>query len=300
MQKSTHLLLLFLSVIFIFSCKKEEEGYPDMPDAGEIKALTYNVAGLPEGVNPDQHPTKHMHLVSPLLNAYDLVNVQEDFFYHDSLYKYINLPYKSTYFAKPGELGDGLNCVSNIPFVDFTRITWDSCHGFDCFTPKGFTYSRLRFNKDVFVDLYNVHCNAGDDSGDLRARRNNILQLCNYIDLHSAGNAIILMGDFNCRYTRLGDNIREVDSRGLKNVWVELLRSGVLPLHDGNPLSDCSPNATNATCEVVDKIYYRSSSKIMLTPTAYQLDSPLYYDSLGDPLSDHRPMYAKFTYQVVP
>lgn len=299
MQKTTNLLIIFIAVLLLFSCGKEEEGYPDMPNSGEINALTYNVAGLPEGINPDQHPTKHMQLVSPLLNAYNVVNVQEDFYYHDSLYKYITLPYKSTYVAESG-LGDGLNCVSTIPFIDYTRIAWTDCNGTDCFTPKGFTYSRLRFNKDVFVDLYNILCNAGSDSADLAARRKNILQLCAYIDAHSAGNAIILMGDFNCRYTRIGDNIREVDDRGLKNVWVELLRSGVLPLQDGNSLTDCSPNATNATCETVDKIYYRSSSKITLTPTSYKLDGTEFYDSDNDPLSDHRPMNAKFNYQINP
>jgi len=271
--------------------------YPDMPDTGEISALTYNVAGLPEGINSDQFPTRHMPLISPLLNAYNVVNIQEDFAYHDILYRKITLPYKSKYEAKV-TFGDGLNTVSTIPFVDFTRIKWNQCNGTDCLTPKGFSYCRLRFKEDVYIDLYNVHCNAGSASADLAARRNNILQLCAYIDANSAGNAIILMGDFNCRYTRSGDNIREVDNRGLKNVWVELLRNNVLPLQDDNALMDCSPNATNATCEVVDKIYYRSSSKITLTPTMYKLDADEFYDSAGDPLSDHRPMNAKFTYTV--
>ena len=299
MNKTKQFLIIFSIILLIYSCKKDNNSaYPDMPDIGEINALTYNVAGLPEGINPDQFPAKHMQLVSPLLNAYNLVNVQEDFYYHDSLYYYVKLPYKSKYFALEGGLGDGLNCVSTIPFIDFTRITWDLCNGTDCLTPKGFTYSRLRFNENVYVDLYNVHCNAGSDSADLRARRDNISQLCRYIDAHSAGNAIILMGDFNCRYTRSGDNIREVDNRGLKNVWVELLRSGSYPLQNDVSLTDCAPNATNATCEVVDKIYYRSSSKITLTPTSYTLDSPLFYDKDTMPLSDHRPMNAKFTYKV--
>jgi len=243
------------------------------------------------------NPTIHMQLISPLLNAYDIVNVQEDFFYHDSLYHYLNFPYKSKYVANRF-LGDGLNTVSTIPFTDYNRIEWDSCNGFDCYTPKGFAVTKLRFKKDVYVDLYNVHCNAGSDTNDLRARRDNILQLCKYIDTHSAGNAIILMGDFNCRYTRTGDNIREVDNRGLKNVWVELLRGGALPLQNDVSLMDCAPNATNATCEVVDKIFYRSSSKITLTPTVYKLDGAEFYDTLGAPLSDHRPMNAKFTYKI--
>lgn len=300
MKKQSNILFLFLFSILLFSCKKNDnDNFVDLPDNGEISALTYNVAGLPEGANVDQFPSKHMQLISPLLNAYNIVNVQEDFAYHDSLYKQITLPYKSTYVADKS-FGDGLNMVSTIPFLNFTRIEWDSCNGFDCYTPKGFTYSRLRFKKDVFIDLYNVHCNAGSDTNDLRARRYNIIQLSKYIDAHSSGNAIILMGDFNARYTRTGDNIREIDNRGLTNVWVELLRNNVLPLQDDNSLMDCEPNATNATCEVVDKIFYRSSNKIKLTPTSYQLDNPLFYDKDSMQLSDHKPMSAKFTYQINP
>ncbi|HNC65195.1 MAG TPA: hypothetical protein PK075_11140 [Chitinophagales bacterium] len=41
--------------------------------------MTYNVAGLPEGINSDQFPSRHIPLISPLLNNFDVVNVQEDF-----------------------------------------------------------------------------------------------------------------------------------------------------------------------------------------------------------------------------
>jgi exonuclease III len=296
MKKLSPFLLFFLSA-FIFSCNKDKSVNIDLPDSGEFSVLTYNVAGLPEGINADQHPTKHMQLVSPLLNAYDVVNVQEDFFYHDSLVKYLTLPDTSAYVAKQ-VLGDGLNTFSNIPFIDFARTKWNRCNGTDCLTPKGFSYCRLRFKTNVYVDLYNVHCNAGSDPLDYAARRDNVQQLCAYIRAHSDGNAVIVMGDFNSRYTRLDDNIRTVDSTDMKNVWVELLRGGVYPLQDGNSLSDCTPDATNATCEVVDKIFFRSSNKITLTPTYYQLDDPKFYDNTGDPLSDHKPMTAKFSYQV--
>jgi len=98
MNRIPSIFLVFSFVSLILSCKKnEDDGFTDMPNTGEISALTYNVAGLPEGANADQHPTIHMQLISPLLNAYDIVNVQEDFFYHDSLYHYLNFPYKSKY-----------------------------------------------------------------------------------------------------------------------------------------------------------------------------------------------------------
>lgn len=293
MKKSTFSFLA-LVVIVLTACNKDALL---APSEGTISVLTYNVAGLPQGINADQFPVKHMPLISPLLNDYDVVNIQEDFAYHDILYKDITLPYKSKYVANQ-VFGDGLNTVSKIPFVNFKRIKWNQCNGTDCLTPKGFTYSRLRFDDDVFIDLYNVHCNAGSDNADYAARRNNITQLCNYIQANSDGNAIILMGDFNCRYTRIQDNIRKVDSLGLKDVWVELMRNNVLPTQDGNSLTNCSPDATNPTCEVVDKIFYRSSSKITLRAVRYQLDDPKFYDDEGEPLSDHRPMFATFTYKI--
>lgn len=289
----------FLAFIMMIGCNTDEKSpYRNIPDEGELKLLTYNVAGLPQGINADQFPEKHMHLISPLLNAYDIVNVQEDFAYHDSLYKYITLPYKSKYVADVS-LGDGLNTVSTIPILDFRRIKWNQCYGTDCLTPKGFSFCRLRFSDDAMVDLYNVHCNAGSNTDDLAARRDNIQQLCDYMQNNSNGNAIILMGDFNCRYTRTGDNIRKIDSLGLKNVWIELLRGGVTPIQNDISLMDCAPNATNATCEVVDKIYYRSSDKIAFTALSYQLDDAKFYDSDTMQLSDHRPMFANLKYRII-
>lgn len=294
-MKINQYFILALLLVLV-KCQKDTV-YQDLPNEGEISVLTYNVAGLPQGINSDQFPEKHMHLVSPLLNNYDIVNVQEDFAYHDSLYKYITLPYKTTYVANRA-FGDGLNTVSKIPILDFARTEWNNCSGTDCLTPKGFSYSRLRFNKNVFVDLYNVHCNAGSGNADFAARRKNIDQLCDYIRTNSANNAVIVMGDFNCRYTRLQDNIRQIDSLGFKNVWIELTRNNIAPLQDGNSLMDCSPNATNPTCEAVDKIFYRSSNQITLTATYYQLDNPLFYDTDSMQLSDHKPMNAKFNYII--
>ena len=292
-------IIPFLFSLIVISCGRVSYNpYKDLPSEGELSVLTYNVAGLPQGINGDQFPLKHMHLISPLLNNYDIVNVQEDFAYHDSLYKYITLPYKTKYVADVS-LGDGLNTISKIPILEFKRIGWKQCNGTDCLTPKGFSFCRLRFNEAVYLDLYNVHCNAGSSAADYVARKNNITQLCNYIETHSNGNAVLLMGDFNCRYTRIDDNIRKIDSLGFKNVWVELLRNNINTLQDGNSLMDCSPNATNATCEVVDKIFYRSSDKISLNATHYQLDDIIFYDSEGESLSDHQPMFAKFQYVVL-
>ena len=87
-------------------------------------------------------------------------------------------------------------------------MRWNDCTGTNCLTPKGFTLARVRLAEGVFVDLYNVHTNADSDDAALAARRANVEQLSDFIRTNSAGNAVIVMGDTNTRYTRTGDNIR--------------------------------------------------------------------------------------------
>src|SRR3954464_1761273 len=56
----------------------------EVAHGGQFRLLTYNVAGLPQVVSPST-PRQNIPLVSPLLNAYDVVLVQEDFSYHELL-----------------------------------------------------------------------------------------------------------------------------------------------------------------------------------------------------------------------
>ena len=132
---------------------------------GTFDALTYNVAGLPVGLSSSQ-PDVNTPYISPLLNDYDLVLVQEDWanpdpplptrVFHDLLIADVDHPYLST--PKPVPLGtnparpsallsDGLNRMSRFPFGDVTRVMWPNCFGgadtsdggaADCLAEKGF------------------------------------------------------------------------------------------------------------------------------------------------------------------
>ncbi|NUT50574.1 MAG: endonuclease, partial [Saccharothrix sp.] len=204
-------------------------GPTDQADtAGRFSVLTYNVAGLPEPLS-GSNPAENTPLIGERVRAYDVVNVQEDFNYHAALYAADNHPHRTpTSGGVP--FGDGLNTLSAYPYTDFTRVKWNQCNGTDCLTPKGFSFSRLRLAEGVYVDLYNVHANAGSTDADLVARRANITQLSQYVTRNSAGNAVIIMGDTNTRYTRAGDNIRDlVRGNGLTDAWVELVRAGDEP-----------------------------------------------------------------------
>ncbi|OKK07614.1 endonuclease [Streptomyces sp. CB03234] len=266
--------------------------------SGTFSVLTYNVAGLPEGLSSG-NPATNTPLISPRLAAYDIVNVQEDFNYHAALYAGDDHPYRTPTSGGAG-IGDGLNTLSDHAFEDFQRVDWNDCAGTDCLTPKGFTLARVRLAEGVFVDLYNVHANADVTDAALAARRANIEQLSAFIRANSAGNAVIVMGDTNTRYTRTGDNIRTlVKENGLTDAWVQLVRGGSAPAQGGDAIV-CPGTAPTNDCEVVDKVLYRGSTLVNLSATRYDNEWASFLDADGDHLSDHFPHTVDFSWTLPP
>jgi hypothetical protein len=76
--------------------------------------------------------------------------------------------------------GSGLNTLSNYNWSEFKRITWDDCSNNskeDCLTPKGFTFMRWNPAPGLYIDVYNVHADAGTTDGDYKSRASNINQV---------------------------------------------------------------------------------------------------------------------------
>ncbi|MFF3379327.1 jacalin-like lectin [Streptomyces sp. NPDC002680] len=264
--------------------------------SGTFNVLTYNVAGLPELLSSG-NPEVNTPLISPRLGAYDIVNVQEDFNYHAALYANDNHAYRT---ATSGGVpfGDGLNTLSDYAFQDFERVKWNDCTGTNCLTPKGFSLARLRLAEGVYVDVYNAHPNADDTDEAHAARRANISQLSAFIQANSAGNAVIVAGDTNTRYTRAGDNIRTlVADNGLTDAWVQLVKGGVQPTQGSDALL-CPTTAPTNDCEVVDKIFYRGSKLVNLSATRYNNEWASFLDSAGGNLSDHFPHTVDFSWTL--
>jgi hypothetical protein len=131
------------------------------PSSGEFSVLTYNVGGLPQIIS--SAATKRAPSIAEIgirLNAFDIVNVQEDFNYNKQLYNSGNShPFRTK--TKGGvPFGDGLNTLSRFPVHEVRRIPWNECTEADCLTPKGFTFSRIEIAKNLYIHLYNVHANA--------------------------------------------------------------------------------------------------------------------------------------------
>ncbi|WP_199044527.1 hypothetical protein [Glycomyces salinus] len=268
------------------------------PENGSFSVLSYNIAGLPAFLQ-DGDPETNTPIIGSRLDPYDIVHAQEDFNYHASLYAADDHPHRT---ATSGGVpfGSGLNTLSNYPWTEFDRITWDDCHinQADCLTPKGFTFMRLELADGATVDLYNLHADAGNDQGDLDARASNFAQVTEYIESHSAGNAVIVYGDTNTRYTRAGDPIAGFASdNGLTDAWVELARGGDEP-QPGDPALVCDDANVTTGCEVVDKVLYRGGDGLDLEAVEYRNDHADFRDDEGENLSDHYPIAVEFDWTL--
>jgi endonuclease/exonuclease/phosphatase family metal-dependent hydrolase len=260
------------------------------PSAGTFSVLSYNIAGLPLGLG-DGNPEQNTPIIGQRIGAYDVVHVQEDFNYHAALYANDTHPHRTPTSGGAG-FGDGLNTLSDFPYSDLTRDDWNACNGTDCLTPKGFTWSRVRLAEGVYVDFYNLHPNAGTTDADLAARRSNISELSAFIGVNSAGNAVVVAGDTNTRYTRTGDNIRDlVSANGLTDAWVQEERGGIPPAA-GSPALVCDDASVTDACEVVDKILYRGNRYVTLALDWYRNDNAAFRTADGGMLSDHYPVAA--------
>ncbi|MGW2697660.1 jacalin-like lectin [Streptomyces sp. NPDC001296] len=267
-------------------------------DSGTFRVLSYNVAGLPEGLSSAPTPRQSSTTtIGGRLGPYDIVHVQEDFNYHSYLYASDTHPYRTPTSGGAG-IGSGLNALSDLPYDtdDFERVHWNSCQydSGDCLTPKGFTFMRERLAEGVYVDFYNLHTNAGTNAGDLASRADNLSQLTDFIRTHSAGDAVVVMGDTNTRYTRSGDTIAEfAAANGLTDAWVQLVRGGTPPAKGSDALV-CDENAVTNSCEVVDKVLYRGSKLVSLNATSYNNEHAKFLTDDGLMLSDHDPITATF------
>lgn len=283
---------------------------PTMARAGSFSLLTYNVAGLPEGLSSST-PTVNIPQISPRLNGFDLVLVQEDFAFFpelaaDTTHPFVSVTDDSTRPPVVAPVGDGLDRFSRSPFSEHTRVTWEECFGLatnasDCLAPKGFAVARHDFGPGLGVDVYNLHAEAGSDEPDLAARQANMRQLIAFAQVFSADRAVIIAGDTNSRYTREGDILPELLAElALHEVWIELSRGGVLP-EIGPSLRDCPPDDFEGPdCELVDRVFYRSSDALTLRAVDYQVENELFQDGEGVPLSDHEAVSARFQIHPAP
>ncbi len=251
---------------------------------GTFEILTYNVAGLPQGIS-SSNPERYMPQISPLLDAYDIVVVQEDFWYHAELVADINFPHESVPMIldpmKKG-IGDGLNRFSQYPFEPVERVAWYDCNGTtdcssDCLAQKGWSFARTELAENTTVDIYNLHMEAGGCPEDLEIRRQSAIDLADAIAERSDGRAVIVAGDFNLRANDPED--------------VEPL----MLIFDGAGLSDACL-VVDCGDERIDKVLVRSGNRVALEVQGWRVPPEFVDAEDGMDLSDHLPVAAELAF----
>ncbi|HYX37190.1 MAG TPA: endonuclease/exonuclease/phosphatase family protein [Oligoflexus sp.] len=264
-----------------------------------LKFMTYNVAGLPEPISSSS-PARNTAKIGELINSYDVVLVQEDFNYHHLLTGTAQHPYQSK-TSGWAVFGDGLNIFSNVPFTHVERVKWKNCHGVitdgsDCLTPKGIMLAQYEIAPGVVVDIYNLHADAGSDEKSLDARRRNITQLLGLIHTGSQGKPVIIVGDFNSRYTRNGDIAEQIIEAGFQDSWMVTHGLTTVPAKGGALNESCATEPSSATCELIDKIYFRNGPNLQISVVDYSVPFDIFRDDAGQPLSDHNPVAAELKF----
>lgn len=196
-------------------------------------------------INDNTDRAEKISEISKLLNEYnaDIIGVQEDFNYHKELIEHLPEYKDSTHTGRidtnklfsnlkriilPKFKGDGLNLLTKkdrVSVIGEDIIPWKKSFGYtghanDKLTSKGFRFYSLIVDNDIVIDVYLVHMDADfynakdntDVKGDIKARKAQLDQLCEYINnRYNKGiyNPIIIFGDTNStdKYTWDADNI---------------------------------------------------------------------------------------------
>ena len=296
---------------------------------------TLNVDGLPEKIlviklNSDGPGASGTRRASSYLAAknYDIIGVQEDFYYHDELRSSLDNGYDR------GEW-QGFN-TGSLPWFHLDRLKFDTdglcefwqkrhqClseeavkwndaygrldHANDDLCNKGFRRVEMRLASGRQIVVYNMHMDAseqkdeesGNDAGDKRARWSQWRQLRRHVLERLDDRPVILMGDMNSYYTR--DSILKlftlpIESTGrhvVRDCWVEHSRQNRYPAIGDEPLKPWKYGYQQG--EVLDKILYIIPTKgPLLELLDYHVETDYTWDN-GSPLGDHHPVTARFSY----
>lgn len=249
---------------------------------GAFKLVTYNIAGLPEGISRSR-PRTNIPLIAPLLADYDIALVQEDFAYQSLLRAGVPHRHQSRpYVRRIGfDVGDGLSRFAHTSFTDPVRYAWSQCHGYfdsgsDCLARKGFSFARHQLTNDVEVDIYNVHFDAGWSANDSATRRSQVEQLVQVIGERSKARPVIVAGDTNMF--------------GQDSSLLEQLKSGAELRDSCRTLSCAQPGR-------IDRVLYRSSDTLQLRPKSWGIDGR-FVDARRQPLSDHLAVAVAFEWAL--
>jgi len=285
----------------------------------QFSTMAYNVAGLPQGISGSD-PERNLPLISPLLNAYDVVLTQEDFDwwtplagvldfrnYHARLRSGATHPYRTDVHpgpravginpqSRPLLVGDGIGIMSRFPLTGEAHHAWSKCNGDaffgagDCLAMKGFRVVTMTLGDGRDVDVYSLHAEAGSERRDQALQELNFAELAAFIAARGNDRAVIVGGDTNLHIVdrRPDQDPGEVD----RVIWGRFLSA--TGLTDVCTALDCDDPGR------IDKFAYRSSVDVRLTPLERTVPAERFSTPEGRDLSDHLPVVVRWSWDIPP
>jgi endonuclease/exonuclease/phosphatase family metal-dependent hydrolase len=257
----------------------------------EFTVATYNVQGRPvlDGTR------RKFPLISPLLNRFDLVGLQECFQHHELLWEQATHATKLHHGRlkapwKP--VGSGLSTLARFPMLDMRAEFFHSTAELqNRLASKGMLLVRLDVGGRV-LDLYNAHLDAGSSPEAQHSRRAQAAQLASFVRAHSPPqHSVIVVGDFNMSPSRPGKPWTGFDPLRYHSAADALARTRTFDgmLRDLG-FRDAADELHGPRLDDVDRVLYRAGTGQTLEPLEWSRVAGRFVDDGGNSLSDHLPI----------
>jgi endonuclease/exonuclease/phosphatase family metal-dependent hydrolase len=268
------------------------------PHSVEVSVASYNVQARPLL----DHPEEKFPQMSPLLNAYDVVLIQECFVRHELLWASADFPNK-VYFGRPARgkgINSGLSVLTRLPMGETANEHYrDAGELQDRIASKGILLVRLQVG-GMPLDVYDTHMEAGNSPPAQQARRKQAEQVVEFVKKNSPSNhALILMGDFNMGPLRPGKPwqeyapnhyVSEEDMQGRTSAF-EIMRKG-LALQDAADVLHEKKVQKDAD-DGIERLLYRDGTQVHVEPLSCAFDNERFRRPDGSRLSDGSPLVAR-------
>lgn len=305
---------------------------------GSFLALTYNVAGLPQGISGSD-PETNSPLISPLLNGYELVLLQEDWadpppgidlFFHEEVTEQAEHPYRSEpatapmgtdlrrFPSGPPLIADGLNRLSNFPFGPLDRQMWEECFGE--FSMAAINAIAGATGLDAVIEAAGLDDELNDGAADCGAQKGFSFARTTFakgveIDVYnlhaeagsdprdraaSAHNFVQL-----AEYIKKNSQGRAVILGGDTNLHTEVDTRRPedaevwTKFRKATGLQDvCDVLDCGADAGAIDKFAFRNGGGVKLKPLTASVERETFTRDDGEPLSDHDPLAVRFKWRA--
>jgi len=270
----------------------------------EISVLSYNIHGLFPLIAKDD-PRDRMPTIGWLANRYEVAMFQEDFEYHNVIRdqmpdavgvrgngmgrdprrvfaKLLISPVSIflPHFSPPYGAGISIFVRESLAIADdVDREPFDLCRGWfgataDCWASKGYQRVGIRTPSGAEIDLYNTHLEAGSSDHAARIRGQQLDILARAIEARPRTRAVIVGGDFNIGFNRVGD------------------RDTLMEFRRRLELQDSGAGPELPYWRERDFILYRDGTATALR--VEQVGEALEFVDRDRALSDHPALYARF------